>query len=39
MPLGLQLMGHVDADAALFQIAAWAAAALERADLIGANDR
>jgi Asp-tRNA(Asn)/Glu-tRNA(Gln) amidotransferase A subunit family amidase len=38
MPLGFQLMGRVDEDAALFQTAAWAAAALDRADLIGSID-
>ncbi len=35
LPLGLQLMGGVDRDAALFDAAAWVLAALNRSDLIG----
>jgi Asp-tRNA(Asn)/Glu-tRNA(Gln) amidotransferase A subunit family amidase len=38
LPLGLQLMGAVDCDAALFETATWVAAALERADLIGSPE-
>ena len=36
MPLGLQLMGGAERDAALFETATWVLAALERTDLIGA---
>ena len=35
MPLGLQLMGGVDRDAALFDTAVWVLAAMQRSDLIG----
>jgi Asp-tRNA(Asn)/Glu-tRNA(Gln) amidotransferase A subunit family amidase len=35
MPLGLQLMGAVDRDARLFDVAAWTAAAFGRTDLAG----
>jgi Asp-tRNA(Asn)/Glu-tRNA(Gln) amidotransferase A subunit family amidase len=35
MPLGLQLMGGVDRDAALFDTAVWLLTAFRRADLIG----
>ncbi len=35
LPLGLQLMGGVDRDAALFDIAAWTLAAFSRNDLVG----
>ena len=38
LPLGLQLMGRADEDAALFAVAAGVLALLERADLIGARD-
>jgi Asp-tRNA(Asn)/Glu-tRNA(Gln) amidotransferase A subunit family amidase len=37
LPLGLQLMAGADRDAALFETAAWVLAALDRADLIGAD--
>jgi Asp-tRNA(Asn)/Glu-tRNA(Gln) amidotransferase A subunit family amidase len=36
MPLGLQLMGKIDEDAALFALAAGVLAIVERNDLIGA---
>jgi len=36
MPLGLQLMGRIDEDAALFGFAAGVLATVERNDLIGA---
>ena len=37
LPLGLQLMGRMNGDAALFEMASWVAGvALERADLVGA---
>jgi Asp-tRNA(Asn)/Glu-tRNA(Gln) amidotransferase A subunit family amidase len=36
LPLGLQLMGAVDRDAALFGVASWIAVAFDRADLVGA---
>ena len=35
MPLGLQLMGGVDRDAALFDTAAWVLTAFNRSDLVG----
>jgi Asp-tRNA(Asn)/Glu-tRNA(Gln) amidotransferase A subunit family amidase len=35
MPLGLQLMGGADRDAALFDTAAWVATAFNRGDLVG----
>jgi Asp-tRNA(Asn)/Glu-tRNA(Gln) amidotransferase A subunit family amidase len=35
MPLGLQLMGAVDRDARLFDVAAWTVAAFGRTDLAG----
>ena len=38
MPLGLQLMGGADRDAALFETATWVLAAFDRTDLIGASD-
>ena len=38
MPLGLQLMGAADRDAALFETAIWVLTAFERADLIGASE-
>ncbi len=38
LPLGLQLMGGADRDAALFETATWVLAAFDRADLIGASD-
>jgi Asp-tRNA(Asn)/Glu-tRNA(Gln) amidotransferase A subunit family amidase len=38
LPLGLQLMGGADRDAALFETAAWVVAALGRGDLIGAGE-
>jgi Asp-tRNA(Asn)/Glu-tRNA(Gln) amidotransferase A subunit family amidase len=39
LPLGLQLMGGVDRDAALFDVASWVlAAAFNRVDLIGSLD-
>ena len=38
LPLGLQLMGGSDRDAALFTAAAGVLAVLQRADLIGAPD-
>jgi Asp-tRNA(Asn)/Glu-tRNA(Gln) amidotransferase A subunit family amidase len=37
LPLGLQLMGGADRDAALFETATWVVAALGREDLIGAG--
>jgi Asp-tRNA(Asn)/Glu-tRNA(Gln) amidotransferase A subunit family amidase len=37
MPLGLQLMGGAERDAALFETATWVLAALGRADLIGSS--
>jgi Asp-tRNA(Asn)/Glu-tRNA(Gln) amidotransferase A subunit family amidase len=37
LALGLQLMGTVDRDAALFEVARWVVAAFDRADLVGAN--
>jgi Asp-tRNA(Asn)/Glu-tRNA(Gln) amidotransferase A subunit family amidase len=37
LPLGLQLMGGIDRDAALFELAAWVARdAFGRAELVGA---
>jgi Asp-tRNA(Asn)/Glu-tRNA(Gln) amidotransferase A subunit family amidase len=38
MPLGLQLMGGTDRDAALFDTAVWVLTAFNRADLIGSLD-
>jgi Asp-tRNA(Asn)/Glu-tRNA(Gln) amidotransferase A subunit family amidase len=38
LPLGLQLMGGVDRDAALFDTAAWTLTAFKRNDLIGLLD-
>jgi Asp-tRNA(Asn)/Glu-tRNA(Gln) amidotransferase A subunit family amidase len=38
LPLGLQLMGGAERDAALFETAVWVLTALDRADLIGAMD-
>ena len=38
LPLGLQLMGGADRDAALFETATWVLAALNRVDLIGSSD-
>ena len=36
LPLGLQLLGRTDEDAALFGVAAWVAGdALSRTDLVG----
>jgi Asp-tRNA(Asn)/Glu-tRNA(Gln) amidotransferase A subunit family amidase len=38
LPLGLQLMGGADCDAALFETASWVLSTLGRGDLIGAGD-
>jgi Asp-tRNA(Asn)/Glu-tRNA(Gln) amidotransferase A subunit family amidase len=38
LPLGLQLMGGVDCDAGLFDVAVWVLAAFNRNDLIGTLD-
>ena len=38
LPLGLQLMGGVDRDAALFDVAAWVLVSSGRSDLIGTLD-
>jgi hypothetical protein len=38
LPLGLQLLGAIDRDAALFEVANWVARdAFDRADLVGAG--
>jgi Asp-tRNA(Asn)/Glu-tRNA(Gln) amidotransferase A subunit family amidase len=38
LPLGLQLMGGVDRDAALFNVAVWVSGAFKRNDLVGSLD-
>jgi Asp-tRNA(Asn)/Glu-tRNA(Gln) amidotransferase A subunit family amidase len=38
LPLGLQFMGGAEADASLFESAAWVLTAFNRADLIGSID-
>ena len=38
LPLGLQLMGNMDCDAALFDTAVWVLTTFNRADLIGSID-